>query len=138
MRYYEETGEGSRRYDLKITVLDAAETHSFRDVNVELDGTDVELFADPLIGKVFYNLIDNSVTHGKYVTRGTVTATESGEGLVIVDNGCGIPAADKEKIFSQGFGSQTGLGLFLIRRILSITDITIRETGTEGKGARLR
>ena len=139
MRYYEETGgKDPAWYDLRTTVLDAAATHSFREVNVELDGMDVELFADPLIGKVFYNLIDNSVTHGKHVTQCHVTATERDEGLVITfsDDGCGIPACDKEKIFTQGFGTQTGLGLFLIRRILSITDITIRETGTEGDGAR--
>ncbi len=139
MRYYEETGgKDPAWYDLRTTVLDAAATHSFRDVNVELNGKEVELYADPLIGKVFYNLIDNAVTHGKCVTRCIVTASESNEGLIIVfwDNGCGIPACHKEKIFTQGFGTQTGLGLFLIRRILSITDITIRETGTEGKGAR--
>jgi signal transduction histidine kinase len=139
MRYYEETGgKDPAWYDLRTTVLDAAATHSFREVNVKLDGMDVELYADPLIGKVFYNLIDNAVTHGKHVTRCTVTATESDEGLVItfLDDGCGIPSSDKEKIFSQGFGTQTGLGLFLIRRILSITDITIYETGTEGEGAR--
>ncbi|WFN35150.1 hypothetical protein L1S32_03260 [Methanogenium sp. S4BF] len=28
----------------------------------------VEVFADPLIGKVFYNLIENSVRHGEHVT----------------------------------------------------------------------
>jgi signal transduction histidine kinase len=139
MRYYEETGgKDPAWFDLRTTVLDAAATHSFREVNVELDGRDVELFADPLIGKVFYNLIDNAVTHGEHVTRCTVTATGRGEGLVITfsDDGCGIPSFDKEKIFTQGFGSQTGLGLFLIRRILSITEITISETGTGGEGAR--
>ena len=30
----------------------------------------------------------------------------------------------------------TGLGLFLVREILSITGIKIRETGVPGKGAR--
>lgn len=139
MRYYEETGgKDPAWYDLCTTVLDAAATHSFREVNVELDGIEVELYADPLIGKVFYNLIDNAVTHGEHVTRCTVIAAERDEELVITfaDDGCGIPACFKEKIFSQGFGTHTGLGLFLIRRILSITDISIRETGTEGEGAR--
>jgi signal transduction histidine kinase len=139
MRYYEETGgKDPAWYDLRTTVLDATDTHSFRDVNVELDGMDVELYADPLIGKVFYNLIDNAVTHGEHVTRCVVTANQTAEGLIITfaDDGCGILPGYKEKIFTQGFGTQTGLGLFLIRRILSITDITIRETGTEGVGAR--
>lgn len=51
-------------------------------------------------------------------------------------NGIGIPADLKERIFEQGFGNTTGLGLFLCREILSGTGITIRETGIPGKGAR--
>jgi signal transduction histidine kinase len=35
----------------------------------------------------------------------------------------------------NGFGRHTGLGLFLSREILSITGITITETGEPGKGA---
>ena len=48
----------------------------------------------------------------------------------------GIAAEEKEKIFERGFGKNTGFGLFLVREILSISGITIRETGTEGEGAR--
>ena len=47
-----------------------------------------------------------------------------------------FPAEEKEKIFERGYGKNTGLGLFLAREILSITGITIRETGKPGKGAR--
>jgi signal transduction histidine kinase len=139
MQYYEETGGKSPAWsDLRTTVLDAAEAHSFREVSVELDEGEVEIYADPLIGKVFYNLIDNAVFHGGQVTRCTVTAEETDDGLVVVfaDDGHGIPASEKEKIFTRGYGKHTGLGLFLIRRILSITEISIRETGEEGKGAR--
>ncbi|MFA7695343.1 MAG: hypothetical protein WCX63_07395, partial [Methanoregula sp.] len=46
------------------------------------------------------------------------------------------PADEKEKIFSRGFGRNTGLGLFLSREILSITGITITENGIFGNGAR--
>jgi len=52
------------------------------------------------------------------------------------DNGDGIPADEKEKIFDRGFGKHTGLGLALSREILDITGITITETGEPGKGAR--
>ena len=48
----------------------------------------------------------------------------------------GIPVQEKEKIFRQGYGKNTGLGLFLSREILGITGITIRETGVPRKGAR--
>ena len=63
---------------------------------------------------------------------------QSGTGLTIVweDNGVGIPTDEKERIFERGFGRNTGLGMFLVREILSLTDITITETGMEGTGAR--
>jgi signal transduction histidine kinase len=56
--------------------------------------------------------------------------------LVCQDNGPGVPQKNKEKIFLRGFGKNTGLGLFLIREILAMTDISIRECGNEGEGSR--
>ena len=54
----------------------------------------------------------------------------------IEDDGIGIPVHDKELIFERGFGKNTGLGLFLSREILSITNISIREVGEFQHGAR--
>jgi len=97
-----------------------------------------EVYADPLLSKVFYNLADNAVRHGCGVTRIRVYGKERPEGLVIFweDDGIGISLTEKERIFSKGHGKHTGLGLFLVREILSITGITIRETGIPGTGAR--
>jgi len=91
-----------------------------------------------MLGRVFLNIFDNAIRHGGNVNRITVGCEEAQEGLVISigDNGTGIAAAEKEKIFGRGYGKNTGLGLFLVREILSITGITIRETGEPGKGAR--
>jgi signal transduction histidine kinase len=47
-----------------------------------------------------------------------------------------VAPEEKDKIFLKGFGKHTGLGMFLIREILSITGMTIRETGTPGTGVR--
>lgn len=105
-------------------------------INTDIDG--LKLYADPLLGKVFYNLLDNAIRHGEHVTTVSITARENEEGLILVweDDGIGIPREDKDKIFDRGFGKNTGLGLFLIREILSITGITIQENGTPGEGAR--
>ena len=54
----------------------------------------------------------------------------------IEDDGIGIPPHDKETIFRKGYGKNTGLGLFLSREILSITNITIKESGEFQYGAR--
>ena len=98
----------------------------------------IEIYADPLIGKVFTNLIENAIKYGEKITHLHISSMEVGDATVIIceDDGAGIPAAKKEVVFSYEYGLNTGLGLFLSREILAITGITIRETGTEGKGAR--
>ena len=97
-----------------------------------------EVFADPLIVKVFFNLIDNALRYGGKITTIRFSAEESdGDHIVVCeDDGIGISAVEKEKIFDRGFGKNTGLGFSLPVSILDITGITIRETGEEGKGAR--
>ncbi len=97
-----------------------------------------EIFADPLIVKVCYNLMDNAVRYGGNLTtiRFSVQAHGSNYLLVCEDDGEGVPADEKEQIFDRGFGKNTGLGLALSREILSITGITIAETGVPGMGAR--
>ena len=108
------------------------------DVIVTTDCTGLEVYADPLLEKVFYNLLDNALRYGGGISEVRVTCARSGRGLVIAceDNGIGIPADMKERIFQKGYGKNTGLGLFLAREILSITGLTIEETGEEGSGAR--
>lgn len=97
-----------------------------------------EVFADPLIATVFYNLMDNAARHGGKITTVRVSAMVSGNECRILceDDGDGVPAPEKTQIFVQGFGKNTGMGLFLAREILDITGITIRENGEAGKGAR--
>jgi PAS domain S-box-containing protein len=97
-----------------------------------------EIFADPLISKVFFNLVDNALRHGGAITEIRFSVEERGGDRVIVcaDNGGGIAAEEKEKIFDLGFGKNTGFGLAISREILDITGITITENGMPGKGAR--
>ncbi|MDO9549835.1 MAG: PAS domain S-box protein [Methanoregula sp.] len=97
-----------------------------------------EVFADPLIAKVFYNLMDNAVRYGEKITtlRFSVQELDSNHLILCEDDGCGIPANEKVRIFKRGYGKNTGLGLSLSREILDITGITIHETGEPGRGAR--
>ncbi|MDO8840994.1 PAS domain S-box protein [Methanocalculus sp.] len=99
---------------------------------------EIEVFADPLITKVFFNLIDNAIRHGGGLTRIRFSLKEGDDGVFIVceDDGAGIPIEDKEIIFNRGYGRNTGYGLALSREILDITGITIKETGVFGRGAR--
>jgi PAS domain S-box-containing protein len=98
----------------------------------------LEIFADPLLDRVFYNILQNAVEHGDHVSVVRISSEEVSDGLLIriEDDGIGIPDHDKETIFERGFGKNTGLGLFLCREILSITDITVKESGEFQHGAR--
>ncbi|MCK9579004.1 MAG: response regulator [Methanoregula sp.] len=110
-----------------------------KNLTVQSDTRDLELFADPHLERAFYNVIENSLQHGGPVTLLRITATESPYGEVTIhieDNGTGIPPFDKASIFGKGFGKNTGLGLFLVQEILSITGITICENGEYQRGAR--
>jgi CheY-like chemotaxis protein/two-component sensor histidine kinase len=107
-------------------------------IELEIRGPALEVFADPLLPKVFENLVDNSIRHGRHVQHITCSALVKPDGnltLLYEDDGEGVPGEEKEKIFQKGFGKNTGLGLFLSREIMGITGITIRETGVPKTGA---
>jgi signal transduction histidine kinase len=125
-------------HDIASVVRNSAAQFNAPEVHFDITLEGVEVYADPLITKVIYNLIDNALRHGRHVTRIGFSYQPSGKGLVIIceDNGVGISYDDKRHLFIRGFGKNSGLGLFLIREILAITGTTIVETGEPGKGAR--
>jgi len=110
-----------------------------KDIRIVIERPGLEVFADPLLEKVFYNLIDNALRYGgDSLTTLRFFPEEAGTALRLVfeDDGAGVEDKDKRFLFGKGFGKNTGLGLFLSREILSITEITITETGIPGRGAR--
>ena len=89
---------------------------------------DLEIFADPLFEKVFYNLMDNSLKYGgEQLHAIRISSQEEDDNLIITyeDDGVGIAEADRAHLFERGFGKHSGFGLFLSREILSITGISI-------------
>ncbi|MGA2121297.1 MAG: PAS domain S-box protein [Methanoregula sp.] len=107
-------------------------------VDVEIDIVGVEVFTDKLLERVFYHMVDNAIRYGEKISRIHISCNESFEELLIVceDNGIGIPPDAKEKIFNHQYYKDKGLDMYLAREILSLTGISIRETGAYGKGAR--
>jgi len=98
-----------------------------------------QVLADPMIEKVFSNLMENTIRYAEGATGIKIQCEEQDDGMLVItweDDGPGIPDDQKEKIFQRGYGRNTGLGLFFSREILSITGISIAETGVYGKGAR--
>jgi len=98
----------------------------------------IEIFADPLITKVFFNLVDNALRYGGKITKIRFLLEERDGNRVIVceDDGVGVGADEKERIFELGFGKNTGFGLAISREVLDITGLTIQENGMPGQGAR--
>jgi PAS domain S-box-containing protein len=139
-RLYQNMGVIPPSWQNVQTVFLRACTHvDLQNIQVRSDLENVEIFADPLLERVFYNQIDNTIRYGgPEKTYIALAACETGDGLIVTieDDGIGIPPQDKEKIFRRGFGKNTGLGLFLAREILSITGIGLRETGVYLQGAR--
>jgi PAS domain S-box-containing protein len=100
----------------------------------------LEVLADSLIKQLFYNFIDNSLKHGEKVTQIRLHYAKDGDGVKLFyeDNGVGVPEANKARLFEAGFstGGSTGLGLYLVKKMMDVYGWTITEEGEAGKGAK--
>ena len=66
----------------------------------------VEIYADPLSVKVFYNLLENALRHGDTITQIRVSSEKRPDGelvLMFEDNGAGVRDEDKDRIFQVRF-----------------------------------
>ncbi|MDD5143317.1 transporter substrate-binding domain-containing protein [Methanoregula sp.] len=137
---YQDLGINPPRWqNVKFVLLNALSHLDFSGISRVTELDELEIFADPLLEDVFFILMENVLHHGKGATEVRIRSREEAAKLTITieDNGPGIPDAAKEKIFSRDYkATKGGSGLFLAREILSISGITIRETGVPGNGTR--
>lgn len=138
-RDYQDVGQYRPMWQNINTIVHLlAKTVDLYSTNLIINLSNLEIYADPLLEKVVYTLLENAMRHGgppnsirfsyKFVDKGCL--------ILFEDDGTGVAAADKEKIFERGYGKHTGFGLFLSREILGITGFSIHETGTPGEGVR--
>jgi len=125
-------------YNLAGVINAAAASVHTRSITLLVDTDRVEIYADHLLERVFFHLIDNAVRYGRKIRNLRFSCEESFEELLVIceDDGIGIPPDAKEKIFNRQFFQNTGLDMYFSRHILSITGISIRENGIYGTGAR--
>ena len=137
---YQNMGEKPPKWqNLKLALLFGLSHISIGKIRHSLETENLEIFADPVLEKAFQGLLENSVEHGGHVSLIRVwhTATPDEVRIFFEDDGIGIPKEKKERIFLRGENTRASVrGLFFVQEILSITGITIRETGEPGKGAR--
>ena len=138
-RIYQSLGLNPPKWhNVKTTFLLALSHIDLSGFTRDLEVGNLEIYADPLLETVFLNLAENLLRHATTATTLMLRyeKTPAGITLIFEDDGPGIPGDCKETIFQRGAGSRTSTGLFMVREILEITGITIRETGTFGRGAR--
>ena len=138
-RDYHEIGVHSPQwYNVKKTIETATAPLCLLPGTLSVGIENISIYADPLLEKVFYNLVENALRYGGEQTRITFSSLLQGDSITLVceDNGEGVPEEFKEAIFKRQYFKHTGFGLFLSREILSITGLSIHESGEPGKGAR--
>ncbi len=98
----------------------------------------LQIYADSLLEKALFHLAQDVLKHGVHATEVTMWYREKEDRLMLIieNSGIGIAAEKKPMIFDRGYVKNKGLGLLLVRGVLSITGISIKENGESGKGAR--
>jgi signal transduction histidine kinase len=116
--------------DLGLVVAESAERYAAQGVPVTLEvSPNPNVLADPgAVRRVLANLLDNAVRYAaSAVSVGVGTGPDGGALVEIVDDGPGIPAEDRKRVFERfsrlhdardrGTGG-SGLGLAIVRELV--------------------
>jgi K+-sensing histidine kinase KdpD len=138
-RDYQDIGTNAPHWqNVGIVIKSAIAGFDLGGIRVETNVGNLEIYADLLLERVFFNIVDNVVRHGENATVIRFSAQETDKGVTIYcsDDGVGVPDNLKEGIFNQEYYRNTGHGLWLASEILGITGLSIVESGEPGRGAR--
>lgn len=114
--------------------------------NLTINCKEIELNADKIhITNVLYNLVDNALKYSRENPKITINVLKENDliKIEVQDNGIGIPAAYKDKIFDKFFRVPTdnqhdvkgyGLGLNYVAEIIRLHQAKIEVKSTEGQG----
>ncbi len=143
-------------FDLKILTEEVIKTMQLQFqnrkalVNFHTSGANFLIEADKLhITSVIYNLLDNALKYSPESPEITISLTEQRNSveLKVQDNGIGIPAEYKEKIFEKFFrvphGNMHnikgyGLGLSYVHHVIEKHNGSIEFVSEEGKGSTFK
>jgi two-component system, chemotaxis family, CheB/CheR fusion protein len=141
---YEMMGKQTLEYVDLGMMVDQAKVEYFsnsKGITILNEVKGFRVLADSILVTLFGNLINNTIKYGEKATCIRIYAynnPDNSVSLVYEDDGVGISFSNKVKIFNKGFstGNCTGLGLFLIKKIVEIYGWNITENGEPGKGVR--
>lgn len=141
-KMYEQLGVEELKYvNVEETINEAVALFSGLNFKIVNNCHGLNLLADSFLQQLFYNFIDNTRKYGAKTTTARIRCEKTGQDtllLIYEDDGVGISAKNKRKLFSEGFstGGSTGFGLFLIKRMMDVYSWAIQESGKEGKGVK--
>ena len=123
--------------NLREMMSNSVARQSRPDIQFITDVPEIEIYTNVHLERVFDRLFENAIRQGKKVGKITVQTIVRDQNLVITieDDGAGIKTENKEAIFDLQTGDVSHAGLFIAREILSVTGMTLQETGEYGKGA---
>lgn len=123
---------------LRDEIRDLRDTYGAVEVEAELPET-VHVRADPLLPRVFSNLLGNAVEHNDSELAKVSVSVETAQRTAIVrigDNGPGIPADERAGLFERGTPTKSdhGLGLYLVRQLVERYDGTVELAESDADG----
>ncbi|SIQ83869.1 His Kinase A (phospho-acceptor) domain-containing protein [Haladaptatus litoreus] len=130
--------EGRDKEPVRLSNLTESAWSNVETESVKLTRTDDRILDGypDLLAHVFENLFRNAIEHGEAETI-TVGATKNG--FHVEDDGTGIPAEMRGKVFEMGHTTQkngTGFGLAIVESLIDSHGWSISVAGSETGGAR--
>ncbi|HUW86226.1 MAG TPA: CHASE4 domain-containing protein, partial [Methanoregula sp.] len=91
--------------NVRQVIMNANGNHAPSKYRIRIDIHDVEIYADTLLERVFYNIVDNANNYGGNISDLRMSGKEIPEGFLITceDDGVGIPYDKKEAIFNREY-----------------------------------
>jgi signal transduction histidine kinase len=131
-----------KKMDVRGLIDDIVNKYPRDKIHFTVEGSGIA-FADDALISVFENIINNAIIHsGTDIVNVSIRPVPSDPDLVEIrfaDHGVGIPTEIKAKIFQEGFrygkSGQSGLGLYIVKKVLERYGATISVEDNKPKGS---
>jgi len=141
-KLYEQLGaEELTNIDVEAKISEAKTLFSSSLPKIINDCHGLTVLADSFLRQMFYNFIDNTRKYGQKTSTIKIHYQKTDQGnlvLIYEDDGVGISAENKERLFHEGFstGGSTGFGLFLTKKMIDVYGWKIEEDGIPNEGVK--